>query len=221
MLIKSRGVNMSEKNINQVEEEVEVEEIDEELQALLANFTPESFTLGQGTYKLVKNYRDGFDYEATIKRYNDVLDKYDFIVGDWGFDQLRLKGFFLDDFKSAPIDAKISTLEDYIYEYCNFGCAYFVIQQTGEFKRRGRTSSGPSPKKNNNRPKTQKAHTEEKRYTQNKNKKKPNFKSKKNTGVGPNKNDQPTKKVNQTNNKQNNSNNNKKHQFTIRKKESE
>jgi hypothetical protein len=42
MLIKSRGVNMSEKNINQVEEEVEVEEIDEELQALLANFTPES-----------------------------------------------------------------------------------------------------------------------------------------------------------------------------------
>ena len=112
MLIKSRGVNMSEKNINQVEEEVEVEEIDEELQALLANFTPESFTLGQGTYKLVKNYRDGFDYEATIKRYNDVLDKYDFIVGDWGFDQLRLKGFFLDDFKSAPIDAKISTLED-------------------------------------------------------------------------------------------------------------
>lgn len=185
---------MSEKNINQVEEEVEVEEIDEELQALLANFTPESFTLGQGTYKLVKNYRDGFDYEATIKRYNDVLDKYDFIVGDWGFDQLRLKGFFLDDFKSAPIDAKISTLEDYIYEYCNFGCAYFVIQQTGEFKRRGRTSSGPSPKKNNNRPKTQKAHTEEKRYTQNKNKKKPNFKSKKNTGAGPNKNDQPAKK---------------------------
>ena len=163
MLIKSRGVNMSEKNINQVEEEVEVEEIDEELQALLANFTPESFTLGQGTYKLVKNYRDGFDYEATIKRYNDVLDKYDFIVGDWGFDQLRLKGFFLDDFKSAPIDAKISTLEDYIYEYCNFGCAYFVIQQIGEFKRRGRTSSGRSPKKNNNRPKTQKAHTEEKR----------------------------------------------------------
>lgn len=209
---------MSEKKINQVEEDVTVEEeIDEELQALLASYSPDHFSLGQGTYKLVKNYRDGFDYEATIKRYNDVLDKYDFIVGDWGFDQLRLKGFFLDDFKSAPIDAKISTLEDYIYEYCNFGCAYFVIQQTGEFKRRGRTSSGPGPKKNN-RPKA-KAHTEEKRYTQNKNKKKPNFKSKKNTGAAPVKKEQPNKKGSTPEKKQNTTN--KKHQFTIRKKESE
>ena len=209
---------MSEKNKNQVEEEIEVEEIDEELQALLASFSPDNFTLGQGTYKIVKNYRDGFDYEATIKRYNDVLDKYDFIVGDWGFDQLRLKGFFLDDFKSAPIDAKISTLEDYIYEYCNFGCAYFVIQQTGEFKRRGRTSSGPAPKKNN-RTNQNKAHTDEKRFNQNKNKKKPNFKTNKKSGPSPVKKEQPAKKENTTNKKQNN--NNKKHQFTIRKKDSE
>ena len=207
---------MTEKNKEIIEEEIliEVEEqVDEELLALLESFTPENFTLGQGNYKLVKNHRDGFDYEATIKRYNDVLEKYDFIVGDWGYDQLRLKGFFKDDFKSAPIDAKISTLEDYLYEYCNFGCAYFVIEQIGEFKRRGRTSTGNA--KRNNKPKN-KAHTEEKRYNQNRNKKKPNFKSKKNQPQGNKKNQQPVKKENTSE-----KNNQGKHQFTIRKKESE
>ena len=197
---------MTDKKTVEIEESIqeEVEVVDEALQELLASFTPDNFTLGQGTYRLVKNYRDGFDYEATIKRYNDVLEKYDFIVGDWGYDQLRLKGFFLDDFRSAPIDAKISTLEDYLYEYCNFGCAYFVIQQTGEFKRRGRTSYG-GPKKNNNYNNKNKnnAHTEEKRYSQNKNnsnnnnnnKKKNNFKSRKTNNQGPKKNQPVNKKV--------------------------
>ncbi|MFW7420003.1 YutD-like domain-containing protein [Vagococcus fluvialis] len=205
-----------------VEEQQEEEKIDEALQALLDSFSPENFTLGQGTYKLVKNYRDGFAYEATIKRYNDVLDKYDFIVGDWGYDQLRLKGFFLDDFKSAPIDAKISTLEDYLYEYCNFGCAYFVIQQTGEFKRRGRTSSGPkknnASKANNSSKPKNKAHTEEKRYNQNKNKKKPTFKSNKKGPSSQPKKATPNKKtVKETSTNKTGG----KHQFTIRKKEEE
>ena len=205
-----------------VEEQQEEEKIDEALQALLDSFSPENFTLGQGTYKLVKNYRDGFDYEATIKRYNDVLDKYDFIVGDWGYDQLRLKGFFLDDFKSAPIDAKISSLEDYLYEYCNFGCAYFVIQQTGEFKRRGRTSSGPkknnASKANNSSKPKNKAHTEEKRYNQNKNKKKPTFKSNKKGPSSQPKKATPNKKtVKETSTNKTG----RKHQFTIRKKEEE
>ena len=29
-------------------------------------------------------------------------------------------------------------LEDYLYEYCNFGCAYFVIQRVGGKKERVR-----------------------------------------------------------------------------------
>ncbi|MFW7433133.1 YutD family protein [Vagococcus carniphilus] len=194
------------KEISTTEEVIEIEEeVDEVLQEMLANYNPESFPLANGTYKLVKNYRDGFDYETLIKRYNSVLEKYDYIVGDWGYDQLRLKGFFMDDFKGAPLDAKISTLEDYLYEYCNFGCAYFVIQQTGEFKRRGRTSQGPNNKKNN-KPKN-KAYTDEKKFNTNKKNKKPKFKGKNN-----NQQQAPKKAKEATPSK---------HQFTIRKKEAE
>lgn len=59
----------------------------------------------------------------------DLLAKYDFLVGDWGYGQLRLKGFYDDQNQKATFDTKISTLEDYIYEYCNFGCPYFVLKR--------------------------------------------------------------------------------------------
>lgn len=80
-------------------------------------------------YEVIKDYRDGFQEEALQERYADILRKYDYIVGDWGYDQLRLRGFYHDANKKATFDTKISTLEDYIYEYCNFGCAYFVLKK--------------------------------------------------------------------------------------------
>ncbi len=80
-------------------------------------------------YELVEEFRDGFNEEALRARFSDILMKYDYIVGDWGYGQLRLKGFFSDDNHKASFDTKISTLPDYLYEYCNFGCAYFVLKK--------------------------------------------------------------------------------------------
>nr|WP_256205263.1 YutD family protein [Piscibacillus halophilus] len=84
--------------------------------------------LGQ-RYELVLDHKEGFQEEAIEERFSDILLKYDFIVGDWGFGQLRLKGFYDDQNQKATFDTKISTLEDYLYEYCNFGCSYFVIKK--------------------------------------------------------------------------------------------
>lgn len=83
-------------------------------------------------YEVVENVRDGFKEEDFIARYSDILLKYDYIVGDWGYNQLRLKGFFDDHNHKATYDTKISTLQDYLYEYCNFGCAYFIVRKVGK-----------------------------------------------------------------------------------------
>ncbi len=80
-------------------------------------------------YEVVEDYRNGFNEDAIKERYSDILNKYDYIVGDWGYNQLRLKGFFDDSNQKAASDTKISTLSEYLYEYCNFGCAYFVIKK--------------------------------------------------------------------------------------------
>ena len=78
-------------------------------------------------FNLVENYREAFDVTAFNQRFSEILTKFDFIVGDWGNDQLRLRGFYQDE-KAKESDFKISRLEDYLLEYCNYGCAYFVLE---------------------------------------------------------------------------------------------
>lgn len=80
-------------------------------------------------YELIENIKEGFQEEAVNERYSDILKKYDYIVGDWGYNQLRLKGFYRRDHGKASYDSRIDMLEDYLYEYCNFGCAYFVLKK--------------------------------------------------------------------------------------------
>ena len=48
---------------------------------------------------------------------------------------LRLKGFFDDRNQKSTFDTKISTVQDYLYEYCNFGCAYFILRKIGRVPR--------------------------------------------------------------------------------------
>lgn len=80
-------------------------------------------------YKIVANHKEGFQLESFAKRYCDILAPYDYIVGDWGYDQLRLKGFYQAKNPRAPKELRISTVDDYLLEYCNFGCAYFILER--------------------------------------------------------------------------------------------
>lgn len=85
------------------------------------------FQIKNQVYQLVTNYRDGFNLEAFEQRYQDYFDKFDFIVGDWGYEQLRLRGFYQVNQRKVPRDQTINFLDDYLKEYCNFGCQYFVV----------------------------------------------------------------------------------------------
>ena len=81
------------------------------------------------SYELLQNFRDGWNPDTFKARYNEILNKFDYLVGDWGYGQLRLKGFFEDDFPKSTFDNRISFLDEYILEYCNFGCPYFVLKK--------------------------------------------------------------------------------------------
>ncbi|WP_347862485.1 YutD family protein [Salimicrobium sp. PL1-032A] len=80
-------------------------------------------------YEVIENYRDAVSEEDIEARISEIVSKYDYIVGDWGYGQLRLKGFYDDQNQKATFDTKISTFEDYLYEHCNFGCAYFILKR--------------------------------------------------------------------------------------------
>lgn len=128
--------------------------------------------IGERQYRLVRNYREGFDAERLGERFSEVLTRYDYIVGDWGYDQLRLKGFFREDDRKSLPEQRIDTLEDYLYEYCNFGCAYFVLERTG-----GKRQQTRKKRKHKRKDKSQ-AYVEEKKVpVTNKPKKKPVIKN--------------------------------------------
>jgi uncharacterized protein YutD len=91
--------------------------------------------IGGKSYEIVQENRNGWNPEAFRDRYSEVLERYDFIVGDWGYSQLRLKGFFRDNHQKATKESNLSGMPDYINEYCNFGCAYFILEKTQSTKR--------------------------------------------------------------------------------------
>ena len=91
-------------------------------------------TIDRWDYEILVDYREAFKEETFQERYSEILNKYDYILGDWGYGQLRLKGFFDDKNQKATYDTKVSTLQDYLYEYCNFGCAYFILKKSGPTK---------------------------------------------------------------------------------------
>ncbi|PZD95606.1 DUF1027 domain-containing protein [Paenibacillus sambharensis] len=90
--------------------------------------------IGGRTYELLHEHKNAWNLEAFKGRYSDVLERYDYIIGDWGYNQLRLKGFFKEGHPKATKESTIANLADYINEYCNFGCAYFVLQKTSSGK---------------------------------------------------------------------------------------
>jgi uncharacterized protein YutD len=85
--------------------------------------------IGGKAYELIADHKNGWNQEVFRERYNEVLDRYDYIVGDWGYNQLRLRGFFKENNPKATKDSSITCLQDYLNEYCNFGCAYFVLER--------------------------------------------------------------------------------------------
>ncbi|OAX46567.1 YutD family protein [Paenibacillus sp. AD87] len=86
--------------------------------------------IGGKNYEIVQNHKEGWNPEVFRDRYSEVLERYDYIIGDWGYSQLRLKGFYRDNHPKATKDSTISSMVDYINEYCNFGCAYFVLKKS-------------------------------------------------------------------------------------------
>src|SRR5699024_8729388 len=80
-------------------------------------------------FEIIEEYRECFDETLFANRCADIIDKYDYIVGEFGYDQLRLKGFYKDSNKKAELSKRFSTIQDYILEYCNFGCPYFILRK--------------------------------------------------------------------------------------------
>lgn len=87
------------------------------------------YVLDNQEYELIENYKDGFDYEETKNCMTEFYDVYDYIVGDWAYGKLRLKGFCDKNNKIFNKVNDYKNKDSYIKDYCAYDCRYFVLKK--------------------------------------------------------------------------------------------
>ena len=94
-------------------------------------------------YTVLKEFRTVFNPEQFNEKIVQVLLKYDFIVGDFADDHLRLKGFYRDKRRDVETDKKASKIEKYIKESCNYMCPHYVLEKVKDFPQRKKPKNKP------------------------------------------------------------------------------
>ncbi len=80
-------------------------------------------------YEIIKNYNDAIVEEEIKERLTEYFDEFDYVVGDWSYGKLRLKGFNESTNKNTKNINDIKNLDEYINNYCSYGCKYFVLKR--------------------------------------------------------------------------------------------
>ena len=83
-------------------------------------------------YKIIKDEKDCFNNEEFESLFTDYFYDYDYIVGDIAYSKLRLKGFYDKTNKKVKDVNNIENLQNYIDNYCAYGCKYFVLRKLKE-----------------------------------------------------------------------------------------
>lgn len=81
-------------------------------------------------YELIEDNGDAFNEEEFKEKYTDYFQEFDYILGDYSYNKLRLKGFCE---KNNPRFNKIndySTKKTYLDTLCAYKCHYFVVKKS-------------------------------------------------------------------------------------------
>ncbi len=89
----------------------------------------EKINIDKNTYEIIKNYRNGFVKEDFINLCTDYFYDYDYIVGDWAYGKLRLKGFYDKSNKKCKELNNFDNVDAYIKNNCAFDCKYFIAKR--------------------------------------------------------------------------------------------
>ena len=80
-------------------------------------------------YYIKKNVKDALDNADLEEKLTDYYKDYDFIVGDWAYGKLRLKGFNKKDNPNYKEINAEKNIKDYITNYCAYDCRYFILEK--------------------------------------------------------------------------------------------
>lgn len=86
-------------------------------------------TINSKKYEVIENIKDAIEIENISELATDYFDDFDYIVGDWAYGKLRLKGFYDSNNSKVNSNNDIKNIKKYIEEKCAYGCKWFEIRK--------------------------------------------------------------------------------------------
>ncbi len=80
-------------------------------------------------YEIIRNDDNCLDAEVLSEKITDYFDPYDYIMGDFAYEKVRLKGFYESNNKKANSIKDIKKMDEYIKNYCSYGAKVFLIKK--------------------------------------------------------------------------------------------
>lgn len=77
-------------------------------------------------YLVVKG-AENINNEELLSLATDYFKDFDYIVGDYAYSKLRLKGFNSKTNSNFKEYNDIDKVDDYLKNYCAYGCKYFIL----------------------------------------------------------------------------------------------
>lgn len=86
-------------------------------------------TINNITYEIIENNKDAIDEEVLKEKITDYFNEYDYLLGDWAYGKLRIKGFNDKKNKNFKPLNDYSKIHEYIEKSCAYGCRYFILKK--------------------------------------------------------------------------------------------
>lgn len=85
--------------------------------------------LENNNYEVVENIDNCLDIELLKSLYTDYFYDYDYILGDYAYNKLRLKGFCVKGNKKINKINDFDGKDKYLKDQCAYKCKYFVLKK--------------------------------------------------------------------------------------------
>lgn len=88
----------------------------------------ETIVINNRIYEIVKDYRDALKNDNLEDKITDYFYDFDYILGDYAYGKVRLKGFNSKNNKNYKDINDIEKIDEYINENCAYNCRYFILK---------------------------------------------------------------------------------------------
>lgn len=79
-------------------------------------------------FEVIKDYKNALDINDLEGKITDYFLEYDYILGDYAYGKVRLKGFNEKSNKNYKKINDYQKIDDYIKNNCAYDCKYFILK---------------------------------------------------------------------------------------------